>query len=81
MNKGPPSPPSIFAKLEGLRKNENIEKAKRQTEILETVCAICTANLGLLNISSQYSTPSQLRTNFHTLLQKNNLSHQSDLLN
>lgn len=67
LNKGPPSPPSIFAKLEGLRKNENIEKAKRQTEILETVCAICTANLeGLLNISSQYSTPSQLRTNFHT---------------
>lgn len=35
--------------------------------MLETVCAICTANLeGLLNISSQYSTPSQLRTNFHT---------------
>lgn len=67
LDKGPPSPPAIFAKLEGLRNNENVEKAKMQTEILETVCAICTAIVEvLLNISSQYSTPSQLCTNFHT---------------
>ncbi|PKU41398.1 regulator of g-protein signaling 17 [Limosa lapponica baueri] len=40
LDKGPPSPPGIFAKLEGLRNNENVEKAKRQTEILDT--SVCT---------------------------------------
>lgn len=65
--KGPPSPPGTFAKLEGLRKNKNGEKPERKTEILETVCTICTIILeGLLRISSQHSSPSQLCTNFHT---------------
>lgn len=57
--KGPSSPPGTFAKLEGLRKSENGEKAKRQTEILETVCIIYTIILEvLLRINSQHSSPS-----------------------
>lgn len=59
-------PPGTFAKLEGLRKNENAEKAKRQTEILGTVHTISVIILGLVRISSQHSRPSQLLTNFHT---------------
>lgn len=63
--KGSPSPSGTFAKLEGLRKNENVKKAKSQTEVLETVCVICTTVLeGLLRISSQHSSPSQLCTSF-----------------
>lgn len=65
--KGSPPPSGTFAKLEGLRKNENVEKGKRQTEVLETVFIICTTVIeGLLRISSQHSSPSQLCTNFDT---------------
>lgn len=34
---GPPSPPGTFAKLESLRKNENGEKSKRQTNLGDSV--------------------------------------------
>ena len=50
LDKGPPSPLSIIAKI---KKNENVEKHKKQTDMLMAVHAICTTILeGLINISS-----------------------------
>ena len=62
LDKGPPSPLSIIAKI---KKNENVEKHKKQTDMLMAVHAICTTILeGLINISSQYSL--HLHTNSYT---------------
>lgn len=53
LDKCPPSPLGIIARL---KKNEDVEKHKKQTDILMTIYVIYTIILeDLINISSQYS--------------------------